>query len=333
MITDENKLKSLRLALSSLPEGVKNWIASEQATYLQVEINKRLGLKPEQEKIVNQLSARLLTQDLNPRDFISELSHELNISFTTAKVFAQEIEEKIFRPIENELRQDVGLDIKLIYFDQPIIERKPFEQTASFSTPVPFFAPAPNIIPNTPITPPQETSGINIKQVELPKIKDLSSWAKPSESILKPSEQKTTSEQKTNPLTPKPKIGTGTKIDLQKFQIKDSEIPETPFMIHKEETAAQTIKPEAPMEKTTLNIKSLGSNFEKLIPQKPVSARLETQGFNQNSSQKEPVRTVHYSNFRTPLENAEKTKQQNTFNRQLTSKTDNNIIDLRKIQK
>lgn len=331
MYTDKEKLDSLRIALFSLPTGIKDWLTSDEAFYKGEEITKRLNFDIEKRKIISQLIQRLLTQDLNPRDFIGELSHELNISYSAAKALTQEIEEKLFRPIENDLRRDVGLDIKLIYFDQPTAGRKPFEQTSPFGAP---FGSAPNIVPNMPIMPPQasETPEINIKPVELPKTQDLSSWARPLEPLANKPTATGPTAKPAGQQAPRPPIGSGSRIDLQKFQIKNSEIPETPFMIHKEESASQTTRPEVPKERLSLNINVANPPSEKPIAQKPITARLETPGLSQTPQQPQAARTVHYSNFLTPLENP--IKKQNAPAKQTTPKINNeNIIDLRKVKK
>lgn len=110
-------------AFDSLPQSIKDWVSSMQATYLIMDMNKRLGLKGDKASVIPSLVFRLITQSIDPLDFINELSYELNISFQVAKSITQDIETNLLKPIEAELKKDVGVDVKLIYFAQPA-ERK-----------------------------------------------------------------------------------------------------------------------------------------------------------------------------------------------------------------
>lgn len=98
---------------SSLPKEIRNWLASETATYIIIDINKRLGLKGEQQKVIASLVSKLVTQDLEPQNFIPELAKSLNMSFASAKVIAQETIEKILKNIERPLRT-LGIEISKI---------------------------------------------------------------------------------------------------------------------------------------------------------------------------------------------------------------------------
>lgn len=99
----------------ALPEAIKNWFASDHTTTAIAEINKKLGIKEARRSIIPGLVLRLIVRDLEPRDFINELSGELKINYPTAKAITVEIETKVLRPIEAGLLQDAGVDVKLIY--------------------------------------------------------------------------------------------------------------------------------------------------------------------------------------------------------------------------
>jgi hypothetical protein len=137
----------------SLPEAIKTWLASDHCAIYVSEINKKLGLKGNRRRIIPTLVLRLVTQDLEPQDFIKELAGELNVSYPIAKSLTEEIEAKILHPIELGLRRDVGVDIKLIYFEETAEKSIP---TAPI-TPKPSPAPTPSISPFAPVIPPLPT--------------------------------------------------------------------------------------------------------------------------------------------------------------------------------
>lgn len=103
----------------SLPINVRNWLASERFSYIVRDINSKLGLRDERRSVIARYVAELVMKKLGPLDFVNELSHELNVSFQTAKSITADIENSVLKPIENELRNDLGIDIKLIDFGQP----------------------------------------------------------------------------------------------------------------------------------------------------------------------------------------------------------------------
>lgn len=113
-------------AFQALPERIKDWASSDSTTFLIAEINNRLGLKEGRRRIIPSLILRLITQNLEPQDFINELANELAIGFQAAKSIADDIENHILRSIENELRRDAGVDVKLIRFGQ-LRPSKPLE--------------------------------------------------------------------------------------------------------------------------------------------------------------------------------------------------------------
>ncbi len=103
----------------NLPEAIKNWLASSHATDAIAAINKKLGIKEARRSILPQLILRLVVNDLEPQDFINELSGELKINYPTAKALTEEIESKILKPIENPLQQELSIDMKLLYGGAP----------------------------------------------------------------------------------------------------------------------------------------------------------------------------------------------------------------------
>src|SRR3989338_2829946 len=127
-------------AIQSLPEHVWDWLTSDAVTLSITEINNRLGFKSERRQIIPSLILKLVTQNLDPMDFINELSHELNIGFQAAKAIAEEIESRVLKPIESELRRDVGVDVKLIYFGNPSAQRAEPPIRGALNAPIPLEA-------------------------------------------------------------------------------------------------------------------------------------------------------------------------------------------------
>src|SRR3989344_245203 len=141
----------------ALPKRIKDWFGSDQVGYIVEEISNRLALDEEKTTVIPGMIFRLLVQDLEPIDFINELALELGIDFPTAKTIAEDIEKKVWRPIECDLRRDVGVDLKLIYFGKPSAKRaEPKLQTAPAATdakPASPISPTGQISPIGPISP------------------------------------------------------------------------------------------------------------------------------------------------------------------------------------
>ena len=113
-------------------------------------------------RIIPTLVRRLALNDLPPENFVSELSDKLGLSFSAAKMLAQEIEERVLRPIEVPLRNEIGIDIKAIYLNAEQPAPTPSSPAPSFSVerpvpirtiPTPEPAPRP-YMPPPPVRPP-----------------------------------------------------------------------------------------------------------------------------------------------------------------------------------
>ena len=125
----------LRKKFDELSDKIREWLTSERATYVIIDINEKLGLAGSLIKIIPDTILRLVTKDIEPGEFINILAEELDMDFNNAKNIAQEIEEKILRPIEGPLRREADVDVKLIYFAKPrsIVSQPP---TQPIQTPV-----------------------------------------------------------------------------------------------------------------------------------------------------------------------------------------------------
>lgn len=261
--------QSLNIAFQSLPDKIKDWLASVDIVLRIEQILIRFNIgNLEQETIIPDLILRLCVQNLDPRDFIGTLSTQLKIDFETAKKITQDIERDILQVIEIELRRDVGVDIKSLYFGN-----------AGAQTPRPI---------NTS-TPPrvQESQPLPIKPTEPPSGPNVSSWLKPKGQpfvstplpTTKPSTPQITPTQQKPPMP-----SAGQKIDLEHFEIKGE-----PFILHQEPGINSSPEPQRASPGLSFKIQTSSPDAEKPISQKPVSVKLET------------PRTVNYSDFRTPL--------------------------------
>lgn len=144
----ENQKKTIEF--KELPDQVKTWLSSAQITFLVSELNRRLGFKEEEKmRVIPTLILRIAIADISPESFVSELSKLLGANTETAKSIAKEIEEKMLRPIEIILRNQLGIDIKLIHVS-PI--PSPVQPIPSEAHPIPM--PLPTTSRPIPVPPP-----------------------------------------------------------------------------------------------------------------------------------------------------------------------------------
>ncbi len=112
-LTKNTRASNIRKRFSALPEPIRDWLTSERATLLIIEINKRLNVPEYALSSIPALVTRLVVGDIHPTDIINELSLDIDVSPSAAQTLYHEIEEKILKPIEADLRA-VGVDIHLI---------------------------------------------------------------------------------------------------------------------------------------------------------------------------------------------------------------------------
>lgn len=322
----------------NLPKPIKEWLASETISYLIGEINDRLGLDEENEEkytLIPNLILRLAIQDLDPTDFIGEISDGLGVNWQTAKAIAGDVEKKVLRPIENDLRKELGIDLKLIYFGKP----KP--QAA-----IPLEASPALARPEGP------RSGLPLTG---PPVSHPTEWEKlrgvpPTPQTKLAMEPKPIAEQK--PIAPK------IEVPKTKFIKREEEMPIEPFLLHQENYSAanETAAKEPPKNQPNLEIKvrnyfdSTGIIKEKKAP-KPVSATIEMPKNKDEENLARPaemkakaqnlmanieeqkMRVVHYNEMRTPLTSLGTPKtppMENRVDLRKFAKPDLNTVDLRK---
>lgn len=282
MTTDMGK--NIAEMFSALPESVKEWLASEELVFIITEIETKLGLSDEKILVIPNLILRLIVQDIEPQEFITELSKELGVEFPVAKTIAEDIERKALRPIETELRNKTGLEIKLIFYGKTEGEKIKNQGIP----PIGKIQPVPSSLPKMSV--PSASSGqaplaaSNIAQaVPLQTVPakpisplTLTTAAAPSASSLAGQAGQT-------PLTPEKKaISAPTPQSMR----KDEPLHEaaTPFILHQEgsPTAAPTLNqsgsmtpPRGPqtgsLPKTSLTMKVQNYFQSAGIPERPVS--------------------------------------------------------------
>ncbi len=299
---NENSQQTLHTAFLALPRRIKDWLASDQITFLLREITDRLGLSENKVAKISKLILRLIVQDLELLEFINELAHELDTSFQTAKTIAQDIEMKVLKPIENDLRKEIGIDLKLIYFGKPSAQKAESKlQVPEDAERVKANAPTiatPMSLPESPIPKPTSLSG-------------PTEWEKLRQKTAPPPIPKKIEEKISKHKEP--------SVDLQSFEFKT----DAPFILHQEGQYSTASSSELPKAKPSLNVKVQDYYQSEQEIKKPVSKptaiKLETP---QNSNSQQQSRVVNYVGPTTKLNNLG-----------LPKIPDQNTVDLRKFIK
>ena len=318
--------QTLNSEFLSLPKKIKEWLSSEQLVYIISDISARLGLAEGKKTAIPKLILRLAVKDLNPTDFINELSGELKIDFKTAQAIADDIEKKALRPIETELKRETGVDVKLIYFGKPAAKpqapaaEKPIVETKIPAIPVPQ-------ITVTPIPPPPPQIPEKPKPIENPKAKpeepvvDLESFKikgplpfmlhRETAAYATPTPEELLKIKSTMP-TPPPMFAEKPKIEIPEPKTAKLEISITPSPIIAK--ISPTISSLAKEQKTVPLAQSQPQFKNQTVIESLLPTPAET-----SAEESQKIRVVHYSGFRTPLNNIG------------TPKPDNqNTVDLRK---
>lgn len=106
--------KTIHQIFMELPERVRDWLTSERVTYTIIEINKKLDLFGSLLTVIPNLITKLVTKNLDPKNFTKELEDGLGIDNEQAQGISREIVEKILRPIDLPLKE-TGVFVGLIY--------------------------------------------------------------------------------------------------------------------------------------------------------------------------------------------------------------------------
>ncbi|TSC82524.1 MAG: hypothetical protein G01um101419_570 [Parcubacteria group bacterium Gr01-1014_19] len=148
--------------LETMPESIREWLGSNSLLYLIINLNNRLGLQGIKSAVVPDLILQIAIKELRPKDLPDRLSKELGLDREMAFNITKEIEEKMLRPIEVPLRNELGVDIKEIYAEKlqapriaaiPAMPNQPIYKPAANPTPAIPVRPTPPPTPPKPITP------------------------------------------------------------------------------------------------------------------------------------------------------------------------------------
>lgn len=286
------KINSIALAFQSLPDSIRQWLASDSTTLAVSEINNRLGLKGDKRRIIPSLILRLVVQDLDPMDFINDLSHELDISFENSKTLTQDIEAKILKNAETMLRNETGVDFSLVYFGKPGPKK-------SYEIPTVPVAPSPQPEPSSQ---PPEPAPIN---------------------IAKQAPAAPLSEQEPAPLTKIPEAKIPAPAEPPRGE------PAEPFMIHEENIFKPAIS-QSSREQPTIKIETEEFFKQKPAPSKPVTVTLETSEPPQSEARIVHYSDLRTPLNNLGLPKKPEPKKEDIINLENFAKIKDNTVDLRK---
>src|ERR1051325_2920301 len=113
MLITKNERRKIWSVVITMPKEIRSWLASEKTTYLIADLNRKLGLKDSQVRVIPTTILRLVTKEIEPTNFIHSLSEELQITLESAKKMAEEVKSKILDPFGGELL-NWGVDVTLV---------------------------------------------------------------------------------------------------------------------------------------------------------------------------------------------------------------------------
>ena len=365
MSDNRQNLEELQNDFNSLPRRIKEWLSSEPVSYLIHDINNRFDFKNEKVVIIPNLILYLVVKNLDPLNFLYELSQKLSINFDQAKKIAGEIEESILKPVKMDLR-DIGINIQMIQYGKPELQNieKPAPSTLTSAS-----------TETVPLRPTVQASAMP----HVPMQKSFKDFV-----IRKPGEVIPETKKEEIKIEPKPVI------DLGSFEIKgaapkipteqkltskpEPAAPSAPFILHQhDQQEIQQVPFKKFSIKPELNVR-VENYFQTPEPKKPaITAKIELpQSRNLERSDlpniKQPqskevgpltvaaqplnngkTRIVHYDGYRTPLSNIGTAKKEPETNINLSDKNNTalpvinqtltkeipseNKIDLRKFTK
>ncbi len=284
------------IEFNDLAKPIRSWLASARNTDFLIEFNRKLGIDGIQRTILPELVYRIATLNLEPRDLVSEIALQLNLSDSSARIVAQELEKNVFHEVETVLREELGIDISQLHFGRDL-------------GPLPQVIQAPRIIP-VQVLPPKILPMQTEKYIEVakPTLEHENSEALKHENIktLKQGEQSGPFILHAEKVEIKPQVSTqpsrptfSIKIPITQKKYYSTPAPvvariETPTSLEHEnmKTLKQEDKP------TPLPMKPL-SEIVKTSTQEHENIKAQEQESEQNSTQGKKI--VHYSSFYTKL--------------------------------
>ena len=280
-----------------LPEPVKLWLSSSSLTFLVETINKRLGFKDEGKmRVIPSAVLRLVLGNLAPEDFINDLAVKLGISFSSVKMLAHEIEEKLLKPIEIPLRTELGIDIAIIHLAELSIRESspPITKQPDTSLPMLVSPITPSIPPIgekqwkkvepavviKPVKPEEELKPFILHEEVVPYSAAVSQKIQPKHPIVKKIDQPT--EKTAEPIKPK-------YVAPPVAPIKPTSKP--PEM---------KIAPPAPPIKIEIGVKKINPLSKNSLARPPETPANPNPNL-KRVDKKNVSRVIHYSSFKTPL--------------------------------
>lgn len=158
------------LDLEAMPPTIRDWLGSHALTSLIIDLNRRLGFTSWKRAVIPELILEIVIKEILPGQLIHELSENLNISPSSARIIAKEIEERMLKPIEKPLLDKLDIDIKQIYFGEPAAAEIPKTEVQPPQTPIQIPASIPKLEQTRPV---QTTIETKIQPPEKPPIKTL----------------------------------------------------------------------------------------------------------------------------------------------------------------
>lgn len=328
-----NTQNPTREAFTKLPSAIQDWLTSERVTEQIIRTNQRLDNFGKKALVIPSLLARLVTKNLDPRDFINELHKESGLSLIDAKLVTQELDQTILRPIRGQLKAAIDLDINLLYAWEPKsafpTELTPRKISATEEGPItPSTIPAPSLPrpENPPIPKPIEPPAL--EKVE-PLFRPAPLKPTPAQPTIPTTEQIKPSPIKpvraeppsiTMPLaapTPPPPTTPISPRTMEESRARPEFTERTkpiaghpaPFILHEEKSEVKPTMESTPPTKTSLTFKIPFTTKKEApkITHPPINVSLETPFESEDknrmaSTKPQENRVVHYSDLRTPVD-------------------------------
>jgi len=261
--------QSLRESFEKLPENVRAHLASENITDIVISINQDLDLIGDDIRVIPELITRLVTQQLDTKNFATELKKGISEEIESVKL------ENAVKRIENEILKPIKSDLENLRIGTTL----PTTSAPSVSVP-------PQVIPNpTPQPTPEKMVTNEIRPNPQPPSSINQGPSVPTQPII------------IKPITEiKPTQAPPRVISQEKFVLREQESrEEKPFILHEEKPL---FTPTGPTQKPSLNFEPQRFADKSSVTIKPSNARVESP----NQKKSSEPRVVHYSELRTKLD-------------------------------
>lgn len=265
---DNQNQKTIRQRFWELPPAVLDWLTSDRATQIVIDLNKRMGFKDDLISVMPFAITKLVIKDLGQQEFIAYLTRQLDISKDTARSLAKELFNNILKPIIEELKK-TGLDLnELALLPEPSLPMEPAVEEPIMPAGIIEREPLPGLDAL------KSKSSFKNSEPEIP------AWENGNESAIKPPATPIVSEAEPLEVSPSTELG-----------INNAE----PFILHQEKPLFEPS--EMSTERPSVSFQP--SQIIRKPATKPTIARIEMPP---EANEGEDIRVVHYSELRTPLD-------------------------------